>query len=93
MLVKNLVKTIFIRDHLNYLQVRNKSCQSWVYDMIQEIAVFLDKFQTKAWFRTLACSVLSLYRKILDLGLSVETPRLYKKNLGLIFLCTDLAFG
>ena len=42
--------------------------------MIQEIALFLDKFQTKAWFRTLACSVLSLNRKILDLGLSVETP-------------------
>ena len=42
-------------------------------------------------------NVLSMYREISDLGLFVQTspygPGLYKKDLGPIFLCTDLAFG
>jgi hypothetical protein len=40
---------------------------------------------------------LGIYREISDLGLFVQTSPyglgLYKKDLGPIFLCTDLAFG
>ena len=41
--------------------------------------------------------MLDLYREISDLDLFVQTSSyglgLYKKDLGPIFLCTDLAFG